>query len=220
VDRKNWLIMAATAAAVLVAVVLALRFSPHLLDRLRGVPDDPDPWQVAARQESIRRKTAGSGRHAVELDEEDLRNLFIVELAKTPDGRRLLDVAAEVEADVRNGGLRLGLLIDLSKVDGTRLDEDQRESVRKAEQLLSVFGRSEIVLAIEGVPRAADGRVAFGPETGVRLAFLEMTYAEFAERFGVGDEHGDGFSFALREHRVLEVEVLTDALKLVLEPRQ
>lgn len=212
--------MAATAAAVLVAVVVVLRLAPGLVDRLRGVPEDADPWQVAARQESIQRKIAGPGRHAVELDEEDLRNLFIVELAKTPDGRRLLDVAAEVEADVRNGGLRLGLLIDLSKVDGTRLDDEQRESVRKAEQLLSVFGRSEIVLAIEGLPRAVDGRIAFGPETEVRLAFLQMTHAEFAKRFGVGDEHADGFSFALREHRVLEVEVLRDSLKLVLEARR
>jgi hypothetical protein len=220
VDRKNWLIMVATAAAVLFAIAVVLRLSPQWVDRLRGVPEDPDPWQVTARQGSIQRKITGTGRHAVELDEEDLRNLFIVELAKTPNGRRLLDVAAEVEADVRSGGLRLGLLIDLSKVDGTRLDQEQRESVRKAEQLLSVFGRSEIVLAIEGMPRAVDGRIAFGPETEVKLAFLEMTHAEFAKRFGVGDEHAEGFSFALRDHRVLDVEVLGDSLKLVLEDRQ
>jgi hypothetical protein len=218
VDRKNWLIMAATAAAVLVAVVVLLRLFPEWADRLRGAPKDTDPWQVAARAESIQRRIAGPGRRAVELDEEDLRNLFIVELAKTPDGRRLLDVSQEVEADVHAGGLRLGLLIDLSRIDGSRLEADQREAVLKAERLLSVFGRSEIVLAIQGMPRAEGGRIAFGSDTEVRLAFMEMTYAEFAQRFGLSDERSDGFSFALRDHRVLGVELLSDSVRLILEP--
>jgi hypothetical protein len=221
-NRNHRLILAAAVAVLLFAVVGLIAARPGLIQRWLGQKQDQDRWQVAARQRSLERLTGSADpASGVVLDEQALRNLFIVELAKSDEGRRLLDLAAEVEADVRDGRLRLGVLVDLSKVDGSRLGPQGRDTVQQVERLLSAFGSREIVLSIEGIPRAANGRIVFAPdETTVHIAFLELSVDDFAKRFGVDPARvGDRLSFALHDDRVLEVEVLPESLRLVLAPR-
>ncbi|MDX1503740.1 MAG: hypothetical protein R3325_15380 [Thermoanaerobaculia bacterium] len=220
--QRTGLALAALLLAALVLLGLAWWVGTRRSEETAAAPPARS-WSVTDARRGLDARLAeippSSEGSEVVLTASDLRRLLIVSIAEHEETRKLLPAVKEVEAEVREEEARMGLSVDLTRIDELDLTDEQRQAAAAIEKLLLLLGQKEVFLGVRGVPEAHDGEIVFGPDSRVRVSALELSPASFAERFGIAREKVErGISLGLPGHSVERVVLEPGALRLFVVP--
>lgn len=155
-------------------------------------------------------------RVSLRLHEEDLRDLALAGLSRHPEGRRVLELAQQIRADIDGGEVGIELVVDFATMPRERLNEKELETVRKIEKLLPVIGQSSLPIAVYGSPVASAGRIRLAGTPWMRVSVLKLSLATVSERLGVSrDELEESLEIEWPGYEILEVTVRDGVVELV-----
>lgn len=173
--------------------------------------------RLAARHPKLALSAAGgSRRRPAELDlrlsEPDLRDLLLLALEGSDDGRRLLEAADEIEVLIADGELGVRIVANLSRLDRERLGEKQREVVNRVTRMLPMLAGRGIPIGVYGRPRAAAGGVRIDAPR-VEIAVVKLSVETLREKLGVEPEKlSRALELQLPGYEVRDVTVAVDHL--------
>lgn len=160
-------------------------------------------------------KRAAPEELRMRLYETDLRDLAIAGLARHAEGRRVLELAQEIRAEIDRGEIGLELVINLSRVPRDGLSERERETIEKIESLLPLIGSSNLPIGFYGSPEASRGRIRLGGRPWMKISILKLSLATVSERLGIPEQDlENSLELEWPGFEVLEVRVEGDALEL------
>ncbi len=150
----------------------------------------------------------------------DLNNLLIASLADHPKGRRILELAREVGADIDDGRVEIHFVINLEDLPREELDERERETVEKLSRLLPLVADRDLRVAVSGVPAVREGRISVERDLRVKVGFLTLPVVDLGDALGISSERlRRRLEFGLEPLVVESVAVLDDALLLKIGTR-
>lgn len=150
------------------------------------------------------------------LHESDLRDLAIAGLARHPEGRRVLELAHQLNAEIGGGEVGFELMVNLASIPRHRLTEKELETVEKIEDLLPVLGRSDLPIGLYGSPEASRGRIRLGGTPWMKVSILRLSLGTVSERLGISEQDLErSLEIEWPGFEVLDVTVEENAIELV-----
>ncbi|MBX2849057.1 MAG: hypothetical protein KTR16_12100 [Acidiferrobacterales bacterium] len=107
------------------------------------------------------------------LSEVEFNALLLSSLQSSQDGRRVLAVSDAVKAQLNDGNVEVGAVIDLHKVAQT--SEEAREAVENLNKALPLLDRSKIFLSVSGQPIARNGEISFDEDFSVKIGAIPIS---------------------------------------------
>ncbi|MDH3744460.1 MAG: hypothetical protein OES47_05080 [Acidobacteriota bacterium] len=198
-------------------LVLALVFLAALGATLFYLARDAGHGESMGRGGSERsgeaRELVPGSSSQIRLSEEDLGRLVVNSLTDHPNGERLLEVAKEVRAQLEDGRVELGMVVNLGDVRGAELSDKEREAVEKVARYLPFLEDKDLYLAVSGRPAIQDGKVTVEDDLKIKLAFLSVPVGEFADTLGFDpSELQERLAIDLRPFVATAVEVVDGEL--------
>lgn len=152
----------------------------------------------------------------VRLQEADLRDLAIAALARDPDGRRVLEMARRIDAEIDGGEIGLELTVNMAAIPRDRLTAKELETVEKIEELLPVLGHRDLPIGFYGSPVAIGGRIRLAGSPWMKISVLRLSLGTVSERLGISErELEESLVLEWPGFEVLEVTVRDDAVELL-----
>jgi len=149
-------------------------------------------------------KLADFLRGQVTLNEAELNALLYTKLRKEEDGRRLLAITDGVRAQIKNGSVELGAVLNIDKLQ--QLDAKTRRKVKKYLEKLPVLKGRKIYLAIEGKPVARNGQLAVAEDVTFKIGSIPVP-AYMLESLGVRLDKLRNASVRIRNIRITDVKI-------------
>ncbi len=149
------------------------------------------------------------------LHESDLRDLAIAGLARHAQGRRVLELAQQIRAEIDHGEIGLELIVNLSEVPRDQLSDRERETIEKIEDLLPLIGSNDLPIGFYGSPQASRGRIRLGGKPWMKVSVLKLSLATVSERLGISEQDlENSLEIEWPGFEVLDVTVEDGALEL------
>lgn len=181
----------------------------------------PEAWLEVLRRE---------GR--VSLGGEELRQLTVTALARTPDGREFMRVNRSIRGRVTGGFLEVGGVFDMAALDLEALTPETRETLASIRRLAPGLLGGELYLGVRGTPVAVDGVLGLAPGATMRIGEASLPLellvraarsagSEDASRGADGPTAGtadDPTTLALPGLHVSHAEVVGDRVVIEAEP--
>lgn len=162
------------------------------------------------------RQPGGSKRLNLRLRESDLRDLAMTGLARHPAGRRVLELAHQIRAEIDGGEVGLEVVINLSRIPRDRLSDQERDTIEKIEKLLPLSGRSDLPIGFYGSPEASRGRIRLGGEPWMKVSILKLSLETVSERLGISQQDlKNTLEIEWPGFEVLDVTVDGDSVELL-----
>lgn len=176
---KKFLVLALVFVAALGATLF------YLASNGRGGKAVDGRWPGVSGESSDLKPGSSS---QIRLREGDLGRLVVNGLKEYRNGERLLEVAKDVRAELEDGRVELGLVVNLADVRGSELSEDEREAVEKVAGYLPFLEDKDLYLAVSARPAIQEGKVTVEEDLKIKLAFLSLPVGEFADTLGFDPE--------------------------------
>ncbi|NND80996.1 MAG: hypothetical protein HKN50_01075 [Gammaproteobacteria bacterium] len=161
-------------------------------------------------------KFAGVMRGQLELSETEFNALMIASLQADPDGRKLLSVSDALNAQIRQGELELGVILDLNKV--AQLDKRAHEAVAQVRDALPFLDQSKMAIAVTGQPVARNGEIGFTDDFTVTIGSIPLS-SSLLSQLGVPVHKARSASLELKYLTVNSVTLAPQAIQLGVLPR-
>lgn len=150
------------------------------------------------------------------LVETDLRDLAMAGLSRHPEGRRVLELAHRISAEIDDGEVGLEVVINLAEIPRDRLSDKERDTVEKIEELLPLLGRRDLPIGFYGSPVASRGRIRLGGSPWMRFSVLKLSLGTVSERLGIPEQDlEDSLEIEWPGLEVLNVTIEDGALELL-----
>lgn len=187
------------------------------LDDVISVAQEAD---LAERRIASRFPKARSAARGEELNfrlaESDLRDLALAALASRAEGRQVLEMTTEIEAEIEDGEIGVTLLLDLSRLPRDQLDESAREVFDKITGVLPMIAEGSLPVGFYGRPEASDGRLKLTGDPRLRISILKLSVETASERLGIPEEKiRDALEVEWPGWEVLRVSVDGEVVELV-----
>ena len=150
------------------------------------------------------------------LSESEFNALLLSSLQSSSQGRRVLAVSDAVNAQVRDGQLEVGAVLDLNKV--AALDARAREAVQEVKKALPLLDQSKVFLSVSGRPVVRNGEIGFSDQFSIKLGSIPISSALLA-KLGVPVHKATESSLPLKYMSVKSIDLLDQQLVLGVVPR-
>lgn len=138
---------------------------------------------VVERFEKARQR---DGSSTLMLSETDLEALVAVALAEHPRKEDLVRVVREVDVEVGDDALGVGVAVDLEALERSGLVD--AEMLERLLNTLPFLRGRELNLAFRGRPGARDGKIGLIDDLEATLGFLTLPIDAFEDRLGFSAE--------------------------------
>lgn len=146
-----------------------------------GTPRVDDDWvRIPDAERPKPRLGSRSKQQAGEGDAYKLRNPHLRKRKRTP-----VDKAIKASKAVSvDGEIEAGAVVNLAEADVDKMKPKEREEFEKVLEAFPALTGRDVYVGIEGVGRDADGAIALGPETRLRVGDTRYTLKTVAKRIG------------------------------------
>jgi len=149
------------------------------------------------------------------LSETEFNALLLSGLQSSTEGRQLLNVSDAVNAQLRDGELEIGAILDLNKV--AALDARARQAVEELTSALPFLDQSKIHLSVVGEPVARNGEISFSENFSIKVGSIPIPSSLLAE-FGVPVGKASQTSFPLKYMTVRSIDLQDEQVVLGVLP--
>jgi len=150
------------------------------------------------------------------LSQAEFNALLLASLESSKDGRRLLNVSEAVNAQIRDGELELGAVLNLDKV--AQLDARSRQAVDKLTGALPFLDKSRMFLAVTGRPIARLGNIAFDDDFVIKIGSVPIS-SDLLSQLGVPVEKAASASLPIKYMTVKSIVLTDEKITLGVFPR-
>lgn len=150
------------------------------------------------------------------LSEVEFNALLLSSLQSNRDGRRVLEVSDAVNAQIRNGELEVGVVIDLNKV--AAINNKTRKTVEDVVKALPLLDQSKVFMSVTGLPIARNGNIAFDSDFSINIGSIPVSSSLLA-KLGVPIHKTTETSFPLKYVAVKSITLVDDEIVLGVFPK-
>lgn len=150
------------------------------------------------------------------LSEVEFNALLLSSMQSSRDGRRVMEVSDAVKAQITDGALEIGAVIDLDKV--ASINAQTREVVEEVSRALPLLDQSKMFLSVSGLPVARNGDIAFDEHFSVKIGSVPIPSKLLAE-MGVPVHKATESSLPLRYMSVKSITLQEDQIILGVLPK-
>lgn len=150
------------------------------------------------------------------LSETEFNALLLSSLQSSTEGRQVLSVSDAVNAQIRDGELEIGAVLDLNKV--AAIDARAREAVEEVSRALPLLDQSKIYLSLTGQPIARNGEISFSENFSVKIGSIPIS-SGMLEKFGVPVYKATQSSLPLKYMTVNSVDLQDEQIVLGVFPK-
>lgn len=150
------------------------------------------------------------------LSEVEFNALLISSLQSSQDGRRVLAVSDAVKANLNDGEVEVGAVIDLEKV--AKISQKARDAVDKLNKALPLLDQSKMFLSVAGQPIARNGEIAFDENFSVKIGAIPIS-SKLLEQMGVPVHKATESSLPLQYITIKSIALTEDEVVLEVRPR-
>ncbi len=155
----------------------------------KNVISTDNPNTIQANQQQVQRKIAsqvqpqvGNGEIEVKLDQEDINELLVANIAKNQKGSALLQTTKGVKTTIKDDSVEIGAVVNTTELS------DQETKIEQAIEKFPLLKDRDIYVAIAGQPTVVNGELQFNENTLIKVGNITMTVADAAQRLGVPPE--------------------------------
>lgn len=214
-----------------IVLLLVVAGAAYMWFSVRSIPADYQAWEAekAQRIERLGRKIEDQGtakflgdkfadvlRGEVVFDEDEFNALLLASLASHEDGRRLLAVSDVVRADLRNGEIEVGAIVNMNKL--REVEPRAKEAFEQALAVLPFDPGDKIFVAAIGTPIARGGNLAVDSDARLQIGALPISN-QLLKRVGFPVEKISSESVPLKSLSIRSVAVGADEIRLNVRPR-
>lgn len=150
------------------------------------------------------------------LSEVEFNALLITSLQASRDGRRVMAVSDAVKAQLGDGYVEIGAVIDLDKV--AQISDDARLAVENLSKALPLLDQSKIFLSVSGQPVAQNGEISFGDDFSVKIGAMPIS-SKLLAQLGVPVHKASESSLPLKYMSVRSIALTKGEVILEVLPR-
>ena len=121
----------------------------------------------------LRDKLAGILLGEVVLTEDEFNSLLVASLLSNKDGRRVLAVSDAVHADLRDGEIEFGAVINMDKLGN--VEPRAKRAFERAMKVLPLSSEEKIYVAVIGTPVARNGNLAIADDVRVQIGSIPIS---------------------------------------------
>ena len=141
--------------------------------------------KVKAKITAINQQAAKSNNLEVQLNENDLNNLFVSELAKTNKSIKLAEAVKAVKTNIKDGKIESGAVVNISEIPTAHLRKEETAALTRVVKAFPSLNNREIYIGIEGKPTIENGKLKFDENTKLKVGNLSFTQAELSKKLGI-----------------------------------
>ena len=116
------------------------------------------------------------------LSEVEFNALLMSSLQSSRDGRRVISVSDAIKANLKEGEVEVGAVVDLNKV--ANMSHKVADAVQDLKKALPLLNQSKIFLSVTGQPVAINGDIAFDNNFVVKIGSVPIS-SKLLEKVGV-----------------------------------
>ena len=150
------------------------------------------------------------------LSEVEFNALLISGLQSSDDGRRVMAVSDAIKAQLGDGDVEIGAVIDLEKV--AQMNDDTRQAVENLSKALPLLNQSKIFLSVTGQPFAHNGEIRFGEDFSVKIGAMPIS-SKLLAQLGVPVHKASESSLPLKYMSVKSIALRKGEVLLEVQPK-
>ncbi len=141
-------------------------------------------------QQQIQQETPKSNKGGVDikLDEQEINQLFISNVAENSNQRKILQAAKSIKTNVEDDTIEIGAAIDPSQIPAESLTKSQRKILDQALDIFPQLKNKDVYIGIQGQPRAKNGRLIFDSNSKIKVGNISLDINELSQRLGLSPE--------------------------------
>jgi hypothetical protein len=149
----------------------------------------------------------------VELDQDELGNLFASELTRKTGKTPLAKAVKGINTTVEHGRVESGAVLNLADVPVEQLPPREQSAVNQIIAAFPTLATQSLYVGVVGKPTVQNGRVKLNDNFLIKLGGLSFTPAELAKRLGVSEttvREQINVQLQLGKLQVSDVELVSD----------
>ena len=141
--------------------------------------------KLKAKFTAINQQAANSKNLELQLNENELNNLFVSEIAKTNKSSKLAEAVKVVKTNIKDGKIESGAVVNISKIPTAHLRKEETAALTRVVKAFPTLNTREIYIGIEGKPTIENGKLKFDENTKLKVGNLSFTQAELSNKLGI-----------------------------------
>lgn len=141
--------------------------------------------KVKAKITAINQHAAKSNNLELQLNENELNNLFVSEIAKTNKSSKLAEAVKVVKTNIKDGKIESGAVVNISEIPTADLRKEETAALTRVVKAFPSLNNREIYIGIEGKPTIENGKLKFDENTKLKVGNLSFTQAELSKKLGI-----------------------------------
>ncbi|MBE9030391.1 hypothetical protein IQ266_11675 [filamentous cyanobacterium LEGE 11480] len=148
-------------------------------------PPNPDTTEQSARRVEQKLKSLRNPATTVKLNNQEISDMVAATVTEVNRQAQLPDVIRGVNAELAEGKVKAGAVIDFAQLDSSQLTNEKQQKIAKTLKRLPGVGDRQLYVGIESVPTVRNGRFEIDPTTRVQIGNLSLSLDEAAKYVGV-----------------------------------
>jgi hypothetical protein len=144
----------------------------------------PSGWLVVPDEEAAESEGEAGSSAPKPAKRRQLRNFHLRTAAGNQATR---DAIRASRATYEDGRLDAGVVINVSRIDRSKLKKDDREFYERALEAFPRLKGRDVYIGIEDQPTARGGYLQLGPDTRVRVGKLDYSLRKVARKLGLSE---------------------------------
>jgi hypothetical protein len=144
--------------------------------------------ETIEKQIAQQRSSNPNGEVNIKLNQQEVNQLLISQLAENPNSQKFLQAAKGIQATVNNNALEIGAVVNPSEVLSQNLSSEQSGTIEKLVNQFPQLKNKDIYVSFSGKPQIINGELILDENSKIKVGNVSLTLNEVAQKLGISPE--------------------------------